>query len=88
MRDLKDTVEMMLSPDYKERFVAEYQQTKIRYTKLKDFCDRIELAEIHGVGEAPKHDCSLALLRTQQNIMGQYLHTLDMRARIEGIYLF
>lgn len=29
--ELKDTVEMMLSADYKERFKAEYYQLKIRY---------------------------------------------------------
>ena len=32
--ELKDTIEMMNSKDYKERFIAEYQQTKIRYDKL------------------------------------------------------
>ena len=32
--DLRNTVEMMLSSDYKERFRAEYYQTKIRYEKL------------------------------------------------------
>lgn len=39
--ELKDTVKGMLSENYKERFVAEYQQTKIRYKKLKYFCDRM-----------------------------------------------
>lgn len=34
MMELKDTVEMMNSSDYKERFKAEYYQTKIRYEKL------------------------------------------------------
>lgn len=29
--DLRNTAEMMLSSDYKERFRAEYYQTKIRY---------------------------------------------------------
>lgn len=29
--ELKDTVEMMNSEDYKERFKAEYQQVVIRY---------------------------------------------------------
>lgn len=29
--ELKDTINGMLSNDYKERFVAEYQQTEIRY---------------------------------------------------------
>lgn len=32
--ELKDTKEMMFSEDYKERFKAEYYQTKIRYDKL------------------------------------------------------
>ena len=34
------TVPLMLSPDYKARFVAEYRQTKIRYVKLKAYCNR------------------------------------------------
>lgn len=32
--ELKDTIEMMNSEDYKERFKAEYYQAKIRYDKL------------------------------------------------------
>lgn len=32
--ELKDTVEMMTSSDYKERFKAEYYQLKLRYNKL------------------------------------------------------
>ena len=32
--ELKKTAELMLSDNYKERFVAEYHQTKIRYDKL------------------------------------------------------
>ena len=28
---LKDTIDLMTSEDYKERFLAEYQQLKIRY---------------------------------------------------------
>lgn len=86
------TVEGMLSPDYKERFIAEYQQTKMRYEKLKAFCNRIEAAEMTahkgalGV-EMPKHDCPLGLLRDQQHNMGGYLHCLEIRAVIEGIDL-
>lgn len=44
--ELKDTVEMMGSADYKERFKAEYYQTKIRYEKLKAFNNKIEAANI------------------------------------------
>ena len=87
----KDTVEGMLSPDYKERFKAEYQQTKIRYEKLKAFCNRIEAAittshEGKKV-DMPAHDCPYELLRTQQGHMGLYLHDLEIRAVIEGIEL-
>lgn len=34
MKELNETVEMMNSEDYKERFKAEYWQTYIRYKKL------------------------------------------------------
>jgi hypothetical protein len=86
------TVEGMLSPDYKERFKAEYHQTKIRYEKLKAFCNRIEAAMRTCPGdtkriEMPPHDCPLELLRDQQRAMGEYLHCLEIRAVIEGIEL-
>ena len=87
MKELKDTINGMASEDYKERFIAEYKQTLIRYEKLKRFCDKIEIAEIFGVGEAPKHDCPLSLLREQQKYMGMYLGTLEKRSLIEGIEL-
>lgn len=32
--ELKDAVDLMTSEDYKERFKAEYIQTKIRYESL------------------------------------------------------
>ena len=31
---LEDTIELMKSNDYKERFVAEYMKTKMRYNNL------------------------------------------------------
>lgn len=86
MKELKDTVNGMLSADYRERFVAEYQQVKIRYEKLKDFCNRIEAAEMAGA-QAPKRDCPLELLRAQQKYMGLYLVQLEMRAEIENVKL-
>lgn len=84
----EDTVPLMLSPDYKDRFVAEYRQTKIRYVKLKAYCDRIEMAMMHPCKvEMPPHDCDLELLRQQQHYMGCYLGTLEKRAIVEGICL-
>lgn len=84
----EDTVDLMLSPDYKKRFIAEYRQTKIRYEKLKAYANRIEAAMVcPGKVEMPPHDCSLDLLREQQRHMGCYLHTLEVRAIVEGIDL-
>lgn len=85
-KSLEDTTVLMTSEDYKNRFIAEYAQAKIRYEKLKDFCNRIEAARITGK-EEPKHDCSLDLLREQQRIMGQYLHIMEIRAIIEEVDL-
>ena len=92
--ELKDTIEMMQSEDYKERFKAEYKQTKIRYEKLKRFNNKIEAAYRTECAlpsekkvEMPAHDCPSDLLIEQQSVMGQYLHLLEVRAEIEGIEL-
>ena len=84
--ELKETVELMNSEDYKERFVAEYHQVKIRYEKLKNFCNKIEVEEMLGK-EVTKHDCPLELLREQQKHMGFYLLILEKRALIEKVEL-
>ena len=88
----EETVEGMLSADYRKRFKAEYRQTKIRYEKLKSFCNRIEASMRTCPGDTkrvqmPEHDCPLDLLRDQQRAMGEYLHCLEIRAVIEGIDL-
>lgn len=84
--ELKETVELMNSEDYKERFVAEYHQVKIRYEKLKNFCNKIEVETMLGK-EVTKHDCPLELLREQQKYMGLYLSVLEKRALIENVEL-
>lgn len=84
--ELKEIVELMNSEDYKERFVAEYRQVKIRYEKLKNFCNKIEVETMLGK-EVTKHDCPLELLREQQKYMGLYLSVLEKRALIENIVL-
>lgn len=84
--ELKETIELMCSENYKERFIAEYRQVKIRYEKLKNFCNKIEVEEMLGK-EATKHDCPLELLREQQKYMGLYLSVLEKRALIENIVL-
>lgn len=84
--ELKETIDLMLSSNYKERFIAEYRQTKIRYEKLKNFCNKIEVETMLGK-EVTKHDCPLQLLREQQKYMGLYLSILEKRALIENIKL-
>lgn len=97
MITLQNTVDLMISADYKDRFKAEYWQLKIRYEKLKAFNAKIEAATIGrhehyndnsvNITDMPKHDCPAELLREQQNIMGNYLHTLEVRAVFENIDL-
>ena len=96
---IEDTCGLMASGDYKDRFKAEYWQTKIRYERLKAFNNKIEAANItmqcpvnvcspvESKFEMPKHDCPDHLLREQQRVMGEYLHILEVRAVIEHIDL-
>ena len=89
--ELKDTIVPMCSANYKDRFVAEYIQLKIRYEMLKAFNTKIKAAVLSFGEECeveePKHDCPAELLREQQRIMGELLHVLEVRAVIEGIDL-
>ncbi|MFR3945435.1 MAG: crAss001_48 related protein [Eubacterium sp.] len=79
---LCDTVEMMFSDDYKKRFVAEYVQTKIRYKKLHRMTTKYEAGTLDF-----EPQCSLELLKEQKMHMGNYIHTLEVRAEIENILL-
>ena len=78
--ELKDTIEMMQSEDFKERFKAEYIQTKIRYEKLHKMCTKYEAGTLNFTP-----NCSLELLTEQKRHMGNYLHCLEIRAEIEKI---
>ena len=80
--ELKDTVKLMESSDYKDRFRAEYWQTKIRYEKLHKMIVKYDAGTLNF-----KPDCSISLLREQKSFMGNYLNLLEIRAEIEGIEL-
>lgn len=80
--ELKDTIEMMQSADYKERFKAEYYQTKVRYNKLHKMVTKYEAGTLEFTPT-----CPINLLREQKAAMGQYLHCLEVRAEIEGVDL-
>ena len=80
--ELKDTVKMMQSDDYKERFKAEYYQLKIRHQKLD------ERLRKWAEGKLPFTSvCSKGLLSEQLVYMEWYLRTLERRAKIEDIEL-
>ena len=80
--ELKDTIELMNSADYKERFKAEYLQTKIRYDKLHKLIIKMEAGTCDFTPS-----CGLEIHKEQAKHMGMYLHILEVRAEIEGINL-
>lgn len=81
--ELKDTIEMMNSTDYKERFKAEVYQLDIRIGKLAGLLSKWYAGELDFTPS-----CSYVLLETQLNSMKVYRHILQMRAEIEGIDLY
>ena len=82
MDELKETVDLMLSDDYRERFKAEYYQTKIRYEKLHKILIKAEAGTLEF-----KLKCSLDVLTEQISYMVHYLHMLEIRAELEEINL-
>lgn len=82
MFGLKDTVPMMISDDYKERFVAEYAQLKIRYKKLYAVLEKYAADKLDF-----KPTCPIEILYEQLDHMEAYLEILKIRAKYEGIEL-
>lgn len=80
--ELKDTATMMNSPDYKERFKAEYIQTKIRYEKLGAMLKKHDEGTLEFTPS-----CPIYLLSAQYKVMREYLGILETRAVIEGVSL-
>lgn len=80
--ELKDTINLMNSEDYKDRFKAEYYQTKIRYNKLHQMLIKYEAGTLDF-----KPTCQFAKLQEQKRYMGEYLRCLEVRAAVEGIEL-
>jgi hypothetical protein len=79
---LIETVEMMNSEDFKERFKAEYYQLQIRFDGLRSMLVKYKEGTLPFV---PK--CSYDLLKAQLMAMDMYLEFLEDRAKIEGIEL-
>ena len=79
---LADTIPYMNSSDYKDRFIGEYWQTKIRYDKLHDMTVRYEAGKLNFTPT-----CPFDLLKEQKKYMGMYLNKLEVRAILEEIDL-
>lgn len=80
--DIVGTISLMQSDDYKERFIAEYLQTKIRYDKLHKMIVKYKANTLNF-----EPNCPIELLMEQAEYMGKYLYILEIRAEIEGIKL-
>lgn len=78
MCDLNETIELMTSADYKDRFKAEYWQTKIRYDKLRMMIEKYKAGKLDFEPTCPE---------TQSVWMLKYLDILELRANLEGIDL-
>lgn len=80
--ELKDTVELMTSADYKERFRAEYFQLRKRMIGLSKMLTKYKAGTLNFT---PK--CSYDLLKAQLKSMELYASYLEERAIIEDINL-
>ena len=79
---LAETVEMMNSTDYKERFKAEYNQLAIRYKGLKAMLDKWDNGTLQLEPTCPRSTYNM-----QIKAMADYLAVLEARAVMENIVL-
>ena len=80
--ELKDTIELMNSADYKERFKAEYLQIVVRYKKLKAMLDKWDAGKLDFTPTCPRSAYNI-----QIKAMTDYIAILEVRAVMEGIDL-
>lgn len=80
--ELKDTVKLMLSDNFKDHLKAEYWQTRIRLLELKEMIDKWDRGALRFIPPSPK-----GVYVEQMCIMSDYLTQLFYRASIENIDL-
>ena len=80
--ELKDTVALMESNDYKERFRGEYYQTKIRKEKLDVMLKKWDDGALEFTPTCPRE-----MYDKQIAGMSAYLNVLEQRAVIENVEL-
>ena len=79
---LADTVEMMNSSDYKERFKAEYTQLVIRYYGLRNMLEKWDNGTLEFEPTCPRSTYNL-----QIKAMTDYIAVLEARAVMENVDL-
>lgn len=82
MYKLVDTVEMMQSAEYKERFKAEYYQVLIRYQSLVGIVEAWDKDTLDFIPTCPR-----SIYDLQLRAMKDYIAILEARAVIEGVQL-
>lgn len=82
MKELSETIKLMQSADYKERFAAEYYQLETRYLKLSAMVKAWDEGTLTF-----KPTCPREMYDDQLNAMFDYLCVLIDRAKIEGVNL-
>lgn len=79
---LVETVEMMNSTDYKQRFKAEYVQLVIRFNGLKNMLKKWDDGNLEFEPTCPRSTYDL-----QIDSMSKYIAVLEARAVMENIDL-
>ncbi len=69
-------------PAYVNRMIAEYHKLKDKYNKLHRMLVKHEAGTLDF-----EPTCPIELLEHQANVMGEYLHILEVRAEIENVKL-
>lgn len=80
--ELKDTVDLMLSGNYMERFQAEFHQLNIRIAGLEKMLEKYRKGTLEFT-----LNCPYDLLHNQLVFMKLYRDRLEERAKIENIDL-
>ena len=79
---LEDSIDLMKSKDYKDRFKAEYYQVYIRFVKLKAMLEKWDKDELDF-----EPTCPYSTYEMQIKAMRDYISVLEARAVMENIDL-
>lgn len=80
--EIREIAHLLMSDDYKQRFVGEYWELRTRLEKLNDMIRKYKLCTL---GFIP--DCPISTLIDQADTMRRYLDILEDRAIYEKIDL-